>query len=429
MEVIGMNHPHHHHHQHAVSAAASAVLVSSSSSRRISFVNVFSASREVTFPLRAIRTLALAITSLISFIPVWKLYLPGYWLSKNGQDSGNRLFKQGRSATGAAATAATTAAMKAYNEVNDPQVRRNLAQNLSHLLVGPLCTENWDSERQVRSFVNSRSQTVFTQSWLPVANENLRGVVILLHGLNEHSGRYAYFASKLNARGYGVFGMDWIGHGGSDGLHGYVESLDHVVHDTKLFVKQVAAEYPNVPLFIFGHSTGGAIALKTSVVLDNEPMLKGVILTSPAVRVRASHPLVAALAPIFSLILPRYQFKGASRSGASVSRDPNALLAKYSDPLVYTGPVRIRTGTEILRICSFLMKNLEKITTPFLVMHGSDDQVTDPEGSRELYSRASSSHKSIQIYDGLLHDLLFEYEKDDIIQDIIEWLDSRLLHV
>ncbi|KAL2613167.1 hypothetical protein R1flu_024859 [Riccia fluitans] len=354
MEVIRMNHP-HHHHQQTVCAAASTVLVSGGSrSRRISLLNVLPTTREVTFPVRAIRTLAVAISSLMSFIPIWKLYLPGYWLSKSGLHFGYRLFKQGRSATGAAAATAAAAAVKAYNEVNDPQPE----------------VWTWSSSVDCDGRIT-------------------RGVVLLLHGLNEHSGRYGYFASKLNARGFGVFGMDWIGHGGSDGLHGYVESLDHVVHDTKLFMKEVTAEYPNVPLFLFGHSTGGAIALKTSVVLNNEPMLNGVILTSPAVRVQPSHPIVAALAPIFSLLLPRYQFKGASRSGATVSRDPKALVAKYSDPLVYTGPVRIRTGTEILRIGSFLTKNMEKITTPFLVMHGSLDQVTDPEGSRELYSRAS----------------------------------------
>ncbi|KAG6546683.1 hypothetical protein Mapa_011872 [Marchantia paleacea] len=423
MEVVGMRHPGGHHHQQAVSAAV-AMVSSSSGSRRIPFLNVFAATREVTFPLRAIRTVAFAISSLVSFIPVWKLYLPGYWLSKSGLDFGYRLFGQSKSPSGAAAAAA--AAVKAYNEVNDPLVRRGLAQ-IAQVLGAPLCTGSVVTERRVCSFVNSRKQTMFTQSWIPASTESMKGLVILLHGLNEHSGRYAYFASQLNAQGYGVFGMDWSGHGGSDGLHGYVESLDQVVQDTKLYMKQVTTDYPNVPVFIFGHSTGGAIALKTSVSASDETMLKGVVLTSPAVRVKPSHPIVAALAPIFSILLPRYQFKGAARSGATVSRDPMALVAKYSDPLVYTGPVRIRTGTEILRLGAFLVKNLEKVTTPFFVMHGSHDQVTDPDGSRELYSRASSLHKNIQIYEGLLHDLLFEYEKDEIIQDIIRWLDSRLL--
>jgi pimeloyl-ACP methyl ester carboxylesterase len=80
------------------------------------------------------------------------------------------------------------------------------------------------------------------------------------------SGRYAQFAIQLNSQGYGVFGMDWIGHGGSDGLHGYVQALDHVVSDVKEYYRRVAAEYPGIPCFLFGHSTGGAIALKVLII-------------------------------------------------------------------------------------------------------------------------------------------------------------------
>lgn len=134
------------------------------------------------------------------------------------------------------------------------------------------------------------------------------------------------------------------------------------------------------------------------------------------------------MAPLFSILLPRYQFRGATKAGVAVSRDPLALIAKYSDPLVYTGPIRIRTGTEILRLGSFLQKNFEKVTIPFFVLHGSDDKVTDPTGSQDLYEKASSEQKSIQIYEGLLHDLLFELEKDLVTRDIIRWMDSMLQH-
>ncbi|GER53765.1 alpha/beta-Hydrolases superfamily protein [Striga asiatica] len=118
-----------------------------------------------------------------------------------------------------------------------------------------------------------RGDTIFTQSWTPVKVQVsgdlvllrlviVRGVVVLLHGLNEHSGRYDDFAKKLNANGFKVYGMDWIGHGGSDGLHAYVPSLDFAVTDMKAFLTKVVAENSAVPCFCFGHSTGGAIVLK-----------------------------------------------------------------------------------------------------------------------------------------------------------------------
>lgn len=252
-----------------------------------------------------------------------------------------------------------------------------------------------------------------------------RGLVVLMHGLNEHSGRYNHFAMQLNDCGFKVYAMDWIGHGGSDGLHGYVPSLDYAVSDLKAFLEKVLTENPGLPCFCFGHSTGAAIILKAVLDPNIASRIQGVVLTSPAIRVQPSHPIVAKLAPIFSLIAPKYQFTAAS-NGPPVSRDPEALKAKYSDPLVFTGSIRVRTGYEILRITSNLQQNLSKVNTPFLVLHGTDDTITAPEASRRLYEEASSSDKSIKLYEGLLHDLLFEPEKDEIAKDIIDWLCDRL---
>ncbi|KAG6745714.1 hypothetical protein POTOM_050217 [Populus tomentosa] len=139
------------------------------------------------------------------------------------------------------------------------------------------------------------------------------------------------------------------GHGGSDGLHGYVHSLDYVVDDLKSFLDKVLSENPGLPCFFFGHSTGAAIVLK-------------------------------------------------------------AVMAKYSDPLVYTGFIR----------------NLKRLRVPFLVLHGAADTVTDPDASRKLYEEASSTDKTIKLLEGFLHDLLFEPERDEIMKDIIDWLNCRV---
>ncbi|THF99185.1 hypothetical protein TEA_010636 [Camellia sinensis var. sinensis] len=253
------------------------------------------------------------------------------------------------------------------------------------------------------------------------------GIMVIIHGLNEHSGRYAHFARQLTSCNFGVYAMDWIGHGGSDGLHGYVPSLDHVVADTGAFLEKIKSEYPGIPCFLFGHSTGGAVVLKAASYPHIEQMLEGIILTSPALRVKPAHPIVGAVAPLFSMVVPKYQFKGANKRGIPVSRDPAALLAKYSDPLVYTGPMRVRTGHEILRISSYLLRNFKSVTIPFFVLHGTADKVTDPLASQDLYNRAASEFKDIKLYEGFLHDLLFEPEHDEVAQDIIDWMEKRLL--
>ncbi|GAB2292738.1 hypothetical protein Dimus_026974 [Dionaea muscipula] len=281
------------------------------------------------------------------------------------------------------------------------------------------------SVREFELFTSPGGATLFTQSWTPPVSISIRGLVILLHGLNEHSHRYTEFAKQLNAIGFKVYGMDWIGHGGSDGLHGYVHSLDDAVTDLKAFLNNVLTQNPGLPCFLFGHSTGAAIILKAVLDPMVEARINGVVVTSPAVGVQPSHPIYTVLAPIVSFLLPRYQCGAANKKGAIVSRDPNALLAKYSDPLVYTGAIRVKTGYEILQITTYLQQNLSRLRVPFLILHGSADTVTDPGASQRLYLEASSVDKTVKLYQGLLHDLLFEPERNAIVHDIVDWLCQR----
>ncbi|KAI4377646.1 hypothetical protein MLD38_015241 [Melastoma candidum] len=304
-------------------------------------------------------------------------------------------------------------------EEEDTRRRRALAEEVDMDVVrGAMRSGTW-------LFHGARRHALFSRYWLPVDRE-IKGILIIIHGLNEHSGRYAHFARQLTSCNYGVYAMDWIGHGGSDGLHGYVPSLDHVVADTGAFLEKIKLENPGVPCFLFGHSTGGAVVLKASSFPNIQDMLEGIVLTSPALRVKPAHPIVGAVAPLFSLVAPRFQFKGANKRGIPVTRDPVALSAKYADPLVYTGPIRVRTGHEILRISAYLMRNISAVTVPFLVLHGTADRVTDPLASQDLYNEAASQVKDIKLYEGFLHDLLFEPERKEIGQDIIDWMEKRL---
>ncbi|XP_027354270.1 uncharacterized protein LOC113864583 [Abrus precatorius] len=307
-------------------------------------------------------------------------------------------------------------------EEEDTFRRRALAQDVGMGRDDGCC--RWNTS----IFYGVRNNALFCRSWFPVTG-HVKGILIIIHGLNEHSGRYADFARQLTSRNFGVYAMDWIGHGGSDGLHGYVPSLDHVVADTGAFLEKIKSDNPGIPSFLFGHSTGGAVVLKAASHPHIEVMAEGIILTSPALRVKPAHPIVGAVAPFFSLVAPKFQFKGANKRGIPVSRDPAALLAKYSDPLVYTGPIRVRTGHEILRISSYLMRNFKSVTVPFFVLHGTADKVTDPLASQDLYNEAASEFKDIKLYDGFLHDLLFEPEREEIALDIINWMEKRLFTI
>lgn len=305
--------------------------------------------------------------------------------------------------------------------VVDPEVGGRRAIAIKRVLQD----DDTNTVREFSLFVTARSDNLFTQSWTPVSAK-IRGLVVLMHGLNEHSGRYNDFAKELNANGFKVYGMDWIGHGGSDGLHGYVHSLDYAVDDLKSFLDKILTENPGFPCFCFGHSTGAAIVLKAMMDPEVEARVSGVVLTSPAVGIQPSHPLVVILAPVLSFLLPTFQLNSANKKGMPVSRDPDALVAKYSDPLVYTGSVRVRTGYEILRTTAYLQQNLKTLRVPFLVLHGAADTVTDPAASQRLHEEASSTDKTIQLLEGFLHDLLIEPEREEIMKDIIDWFNCRV---
>ncbi|KAB5531738.1 hypothetical protein DKX38_018408 [Salix brachista] len=323
--------------------------------------------------------------------------------------------------------------------VVDPEVGGRRAIAIKRVLHD----DDTNTVREFSLFVTARGDTLFTQLWTPVSAK-IRFVYVPNGPFGTHfllillfdyyltipfftnSGRYNDFARELNANGFKVYGMDWIGHGGSDGLHGYVHSLDYAVDDLKSFLDKILTENPGFPCFCFGHSTGAAIVLKAMIDPKVEASVSGVVLTSPAIRIQPSHPLVVMLAPVMSFFIPTFQLNTSNKKGMPVSRDPEALVAKYSDPLVYTGPVRVRTGYEILRTTAYLQKNLKRLRVPFFVLHGAADTVTDPDASQKLYEEASSTDKTIKLLEGFLHDLLFEPEREEIMEGIIDWLNCRV---
>ncbi|CAN6441199.1 unnamed protein product [Victoria cruziana] len=176
----------------------------------------------------------------------------------------------------------------AFREEEAVMRRRILAESVEMVLGDATCV--WSTT----IFVSPRCNSLFVRSWMPSSGE-MRGIMIIIHGLNEHGGRYAHFAARLTSCDVGVYAVDWIGHGGSDGLHGYVPSLDHVVTDIKSFLSKVKMENAGIPCFLFGHSTGGAVVLKAASCPDVEGMVEGIILTSPALRVRPAHPIVGVM--------------------------------------------------------------------------------------------------------------------------------------
>lgn len=261
---------------------------------------------------------------------------------------------------------------------------------------------------------------LYEQCWLP--GREARAAVVLIHGINEHSGRYAQLAADLNRHDYAVYTMDLRGHGRSSGDRVLVRSFDEYLNDVEVLLDRVAACQPGKPVFLFGHSMGGAIVARLAIA--RRPKVRGVILSAPAILIAGGvFPLLRRLAWLASAVWPTLRI---TRMGCRfISRDPAVVEAFRNDPLVFHGRFPVRTGAEILANAKRIQTDAARLTLPLLIFHGTGDFVTDPQGSRLLAARAGSDDKTLHLYEGFYHEVFSEPEREQVVADLLAWLDSR----
>lgn len=260
--------------------------------------------------------------------------------------------------------------------------------------------------------------TLYWQSWQPTKVAE-RGVLVLTHGLKDHSSRYADFAHALNGAGYAVYAFDLPGHGLSAGHRVDILLFDDYVMDLDVFLHRVQAD-EHVPVFVMGHSMGGAIA--TLEEITYHPDIRGLILSGAALDPGVSSfeigltKVTAALFPdfdVFNLDLDDF------------SRDPEVVKAAKHDPLVYQGAAPAHMAVQLVSGIQRIQSSMEQVTAPLLVLAGKADRVVPPRGSQALYARARSKDKTLTLYGNMFHDLLHEPEKARVTSDIIAWMNAR----
>ena len=260
---------------------------------------------------------------------------------------------------------------------------------------------------------------IFTRSWRPESTP--RAVIVLSHGFNSHSGYYLWAAEQLLAAGLAVHAFDYRGRGKSDGERYYIESFSEYQSDLDLVVKLARSREPGLPLFVLGHSAGGVIAC--NYVLDHQPEIAGLVCESFAYRVPAPDFALAVLKGLSHLAphahvlnLPKKEF----------SRDPKVTQALIDDPLLADEVQPTRTVAEMVRADERLKRDFPLFKLPLLIIHGTRDTVTRPEGSQEFYDRAGSADKTLKLYDGYFHDPLNDIGKEAVMADIRAWLEKRI---
>jgi len=276
-----------------------------------------------------------------------------------------------------------------------------------------------DIDRADLTFQGRDGLSLYAQRWRPRTGEP-HGVVVIHHGLADHSDRYAGFAERLVHAGYAVWALDMRGHGRSAGARVQIDRIDDLLDDLDAFVALVREREPGRPIVLYGHSLGG---LATALyAIERQPSVAGVVLAAPGIAFDAP-PIQAAAVQLVNALAGNAKILDVPH--AEFSSDPKVVAELDHDPLIAQGKGPARTARAAIDGVARVWAHPEKLAVPLLVVHGKSDQVTAPSGSRDLVARAGTTDRTLLLYDGLHHDVLHDPGGDRVAADIVAWLDKH----
>lgn len=247
--------------------------------------------------------------------------------------------------------------------------------------------------------------------------ENLRAVIILVHGIGEHIHRYDHWAAMFNKEEIGFVGVDLPGHGRSDGTRGDIKNYNLLREMIDILIKSCNKTFPGCPIYLYGHSLGGGIVL--DYLLRRKPKVKGAIVTSPYLRLAFEPPKIKiVLASVMKHLLPGL-IQPTGLNADQLSHD-KAVVEKYkTDPLVH-GKISVRLYSESAEAATYSITHASELKVPTLILHGSDDLILSVEGSREFAGKTNMVE--LKIWEGGHHELHNEPFKDEVFKYILNWI-------
>lgn len=252
--------------------------------------------------------------------------------------------------------------------------------------------------------------------------ESPKGILIINHGFAEHLGRYNYITEMLNKGGYTVYRYDLRGHGKTKTILGHVDSYEDFILDCDEIVELAKKENRNIPIFMLGHSMGGYITCLYGLKYPNK--LMGQIFSGAAVNtLPQAKGYRSYLYEFLNLFAKKIRIKNPITN--DICRDENVVLDYKGDSLVLKDATLNFYVQFLVKGRKYISKNIKEYKYPCFIVHGGADKIVPKEVAFYLYNNISSDDKSIKIYDNLYHEILNEKEKNQVIEDIIFWLDSR----
>ncbi|NCT10861.1 MAG: alpha/beta hydrolase [Flavobacteriia bacterium] len=258
----------------------------------------------------------------------------------------------------------------------------------------------------------------FGQYW---EAHNTKAVIVLAHGMGEHSSRFQHVAEKLLENNFSVVAFDHFGHGKTAGKRGHNPSFDAVLESIQKTIEKAEILFPEKPIFLYGHSMGGNSVI--NFALRKSHNLKGVIATSPFLKLAFQPPIIKlALGKLLQKIAPSITL-GNELNPNHLSRDEKEVEKYKNDALVHN---KISPNFSITFIESgkWAIENGNRLTVPMLILHGTDDKIIDYRGSEEFAKNAVNA--TLKLYKGGYHELQNDLCKDEMLQDVVDWLDSQL---
>lgn len=251
--------------------------------------------------------------------------------------------------------------------------------------------------------------------------EETKAVIILVHGIGDHIQRYNYLADLFKKEGIGFAGVDLPGHGRSDGRRGHIKNYSLIRETIDILLSSCNKTFPGIPIFIYGHSLGGGIVL--DYLLHRNPKVKGAIVTSPWLRLS----LEPARFKIFMVSVLKYLIPGLTQpTGLNESHlsSDKSIVEKYKiDPLVH-GKASISLLHGAMSSAKYSLAHASELKVPTLMLHGSDDMICSPEGSKEFAGKTEMAE--LKIWDGGYHELHNEPFKDEVVAYILGWINRKI---
>ncbi len=273
-------------------------------------------------------------------------------------------------------------------------------------------------ESSERTFLSKDGLRLFYRTWRPEAK--LRAVLVRLQGIGGHSGMYRSFVDWVIQRGYAVYGLDQRGHGRSEGRRGYINRWTEYQDDLGRFIDLVKAAEPDLPIFLVGFSLGGIVVL--DFALKRPEQIQGVVTLNPALH--AGIPWVKRrLSYLLSGIWPTLS-ANAGLDMNSLTRDPAAVKAILEDKLLFH-TATARLATEVFAASERVQLQITNLMVPFLLLQGGGDRQAFANDNRIAFERVINPDKEFHLYEGALHFLDWETNREEVFTDCVQWLDQH----